>query len=85
MKAAGRLELIDLATGIRPDPAGIRRSDRSGDRRVNISRANRVQDANGIRAHTHGEIMWQLTLDLGTGHIDRGNPQISLHPPNALL
>src|SRR5258708_17939242 len=71
MKLAAAFELIDF-------PSGRIRSGRKvwWQRRINVTRANHVQNANRISSHRHGEVMRQLALDLSAGNIDRGHLQI---------
>ena len=76
MKPAGGFDLIDFTDSrIRPDAAGIRIGNRSRYRRVDVPRANHVQNANGISAHTYREVMRQLPFHLGPGHIRPWEPE----------
>src|SRR5258707_2043841 len=77
MELAASFELIDF-----PDPRNWPRAARIGgcdsarQRRVDVARANHMQNTNRISSQRDGEVMRQLALDLSAYNIDRGNLQI---------
>src|SRR5712691_12590518 len=80
MEFAAAFELIDF-------PPGWIRSGREirWQRRINVARADDVQNTNRIGAYRHGEVVRQLALDLSTDDIDCGNFQIWHNRPGGLL
>ena len=81
-----RFVTIDLTLG-RIGPNTVRRQlrDRAGQRRIDVARANHVNDADVVKADEHRDVARQLSLDLRADHVNSRNLQIRIDLPDRLL
>src|SRR5262245_55372812 len=52
---------------------------------IYVSPANHMLDFDVVEANSHRDVAWQLSFDLCTDNVDRGDLQIRINPPNRLL
>src|SRR5438105_2963177 len=86
VEPSGGFDLINFANSrVWPDTARSRVSNSSWEGRVDVSRANHVQNSNRISAHRQSKVMRQLPFHLGPGHIDGRDAKAGRNASDALL
>ncbi len=95
VEADEKLSLIELSARFvaidftlrRIGSKSIRRQfrDRGRKRRINVARADHVNDADVVEADKHRDVARQLSFYLRAGNTHRRNLQVRIHLPNGLL